>query len=407
MRVTSLLSKLLCLKHVRVLGMHFHNGGLVVRVAPTTRVPRCSSCGRKAHAGYDRRERRWRHLDLAGMTLHLCGDVRRVKCKRCGVRVECVPWADPGSWFTFDFEDQVAYLAQRCDKTTVSGQMRVAWQTVGDIVERVVARRSTGDPLDGLTIIGVDELSYRKHHQYVTVVVDHVQRRVVWARPGKNADTLKAFFEALGPERCAKLEAVTIDMSGAYIKAVTEATPQAQLIFDRFHIERLAHDALDDIRREQVREADTAEDKTALKHTRWALQKNPWNLTRTQKDKLVQVQRANQPLYRAYLLKESLLDVLDRHQVHVAETKLDEWLAWARRSQLTPFVKLARTVHKYRDGILAYVRTRLSNGRTEALNGKIRTITRRAFGFHSASSLIALIMLCCTGLTLNSVFHYA
>lgn len=407
MRITSLLSKLLCLKHVRVLGVHFHNGGLVVDVAPTTRVPRCSGCGRKAHVGYDERPRRWRHLDLAGMTLHLQGVLRRVKCRHCGVLIERVPWAEPASWFTREFEDQVAYLAQRCDATTVSCLMRMSWRTVGEVVQRVVARRSTGDPLDGLTIIGVDELSYRRHHEYVTIVVDHVQQRVVWARPGKNADTLKAFFEALGPERCAQLEAVTIDMSGAYIKAVTEATPQAQIIFDRFHIQRLAHDAVDEVRRAEVRQAATQEDKSALKKTRWALQKNPWNLTGTEKNKLAEVQHANKPLYRAYLLKESLLDVLDRHQVHLAESKLDEWLTWARRSRLTPFVKLAGTVHKYRDGILAYVRTRLSNGRTEALNGKIRTITRRAYGFHSATNLIALIMLCCSGLAMSPIFHYA
>jgi transposase len=395
------------LKQVRVLGVHFEDGGLLVDVAPTTRVPRCSTCGRKARSGYDRRRRRWRHLDLAGMALTLQGALRRVRCRHCGVRVERVPWAEAGSWFTYEFEDQVAYLAQRCDATTVSTLMRMSWRTVGDVVQRVVARRGPSDLLDGLTIIGVDELSYRRHHEYVTVVVDHVQRRVVWARPGKNADTLKAFFDALGPDRCAKLEAVTIDMSGAYIKAVTAASPQAQIIFDRFHIERLAHDALDEVRREQVRQADTREGAAALKKTRWPLQKNPWNLSKSETEKLASIQRVNKPLYRAYLLKESLLDVLDRHQVHVAGAKLDEWLRWARRSRLRPFIKLARTIVKHRDGILAYVRTRLSNGRTEALNGKIRTITRRAFGFHSALNLIALIMLCCSGLHLSPVFHYA
>jgi transposase len=181
---------------------------------------------------------------------------------------------------------------------------------------------------------------------------------------------------------------------------------EAQIIFDRFHIQRLAHDALDEVRRAQAREVDTEADKTALKKSRWALQKNPWNLSRTEKDKLAQVQKANRPLYRAYLLKESLLHVLDRHQIHVAETKLDEWLDWARRSRLAPFVKPAAPVRDHRSGILAYVRTRLSNGRTEALNGKIRTITRRAYGFHNAFNLIALIMLCCSGIHLSPVFHY-
>ena len=126
--------------------------------------------------------------------------------------------------------------------------------------------------------------------------------------------------------------------------------------------------------------------------------KNPWNLTRLERDKLESLQRANQPIFRAYLLKESLIAILDRRQVHVASAKLDEWLAWARRSRLKPFVKLAKTIAKHRDGILEYVRTRLNNGRTEGLNGKARTITRRAYGFHSASSLIAMLFLCCGGI---------
>jgi transposase len=184
-------------------------------------------------------------------------DIRRVSCPKChAVKVERVPWAETSSWFTIPFEDHVAHLAQRCDQTTVSTDMRIGWETVGAIVQRVVARRRTGDPLDGPTTpdhIGVDELSYRRHHQYVTVVVDHTTRRIVWAREGRDADTLKAFFAELGEARCAKLEAVTIDMSGAYIKAVTEASPNAQIIFDRFHVQRLAQDAVDEVRRDEVR----------------------------------------------------------------------------------------------------------------------------------------------------------
>jgi transposase len=390
-----------------VVGVEFDAGGLVVDVRPSHRIPRCSGCGRKVWGTYDRRRRRWRHLDLAGMSLHLRYELRRVDCRRCdGVRVESVPWADPGLWFTRPFEDQVGYLAQRCDKSTVSDQMRIAWTTVGDIIRRVVDRHGRDDALDDLTLIGVDELSYRRHHEYVTVVVDHVRGEVVWAQRGKNADTLKAFFDELGPERAAKLEAVTIDMSAAYIKAVTEASPSAQIIFDRFHVQRLAHDALDQVRRAEVRAADTADDKRHIKGTRWPLLKNPWNLSKLENEKLSLLQWTNRRIYRGYLLKEALAACLDGRQIHVATAKLREWLAWAARSRLAPFVKLARTVKKHLDGILAYVRSRLSNGRTEGLNGKIRTITRRSFGFHSAEALIAMIHLCCAGIDLAPVFVY-
>jgi transposase len=403
MRATTLLGQILGLKKTRVLGLFFDDLGLVVEVAPTTRVPYCSSCGRRVRSVRDKYEnRRWRHLDLAALRVWLRYTIRRVNCPRCGVVVELVPWAENQSWFTYEFEEQVAYLAQRTDKTTLSKLMRISWHTVGPIIQRVIPRHRDSDPLDGLTHIGVDELSYRRHHEYVTVIVDHMRGGVVWARPGKNAETLNAFFEELGPERCAQLEAVTLDMSGAYLKAVTEASPKARVIFDRFHVQRLAHDALDEVRREQVREAET-EERGALKKTRFALHKNPWNLSTLEAAKVAEVQKANQPLYRAYMLKETLAAILDGRQINVARKKLLEWIGWAARSRLAPFRKLARTVRAHLEGILAYVATGLSNGRTEGLNGKIRTITRRSYGFHSAQSLIALIFLCCSGITLQPV----
>jgi transposase len=404
-RVTKLLRDLLGLEGTRVLDAKFDGVGLVVDVAPSWRRPRCSECGRKC-AGYDRdRDRRWRHLDFAGMEVQLRYDTRRVDCPRCGVKVELLPWAETSAWFTRPFEDHVGYLAQRCDKTAVSSMMRVAWDTVGAIIQRVVARHQKRDPLKELTVIGVDELSYRRHHEYITVVVDHGRGCIVWAKPGKNADTLRAFFDELGPARCAKLEAVTIDMSAAYIKAVTECSPQAQIIFDRFHVQRLAHDALDEVRRDEVRAA-TEDERGALKNTRWALQKNPWNLTGVEVMKLSVLPKVNRRLFRAYLLKDALAAVLDRKQVNVAATKLDEWISWAARSRLAPFRRVARTIREHATGILAYVRSRLSNGRTEGLNGKMRTLTRRAYGFHSAHGLIAMLKLCCSGITLEPVFHW-
>jgi transposase len=211
-------------------------------------------------------------------------------------------------------------------------------------------------------------------------------------------------FDRSGTRRglhwCAKLEAVTLNLSAAYIKAVTEASPEARLIFDRFHVQRLAHDALDTVRRQQWRAAD-ADDKAAIKGTRFALQKNPWNLTDVEQGKLTDVQRTNRPLYRAYLLKETLARILDGAQVNVARDKLLDWIAWATRSRLPPFRRVARTIKQYIEGIVAYVATGLNSGRSEGLNGKIRTITRRSFGFHSATSLLALITLCCGGITLT------
>lgn len=404
MRTTTVLRALLGLKHARTTGFRFTQTELVVGVAPTKRSSFCSGCGKRGPR-YDRRERRWRHLDACGLAVELEYAIWRVDCPRCGVTVEMVPWATAGSGFTEAFEDAVAALAQRTDKMTVTRWMRVSWATVGRIIERVVARVAPADRLDGLKSIGIDELSYRRHHEYLTIVTDHDTGRVVWAAPGKDKATVLRFFAELGPERTAAIETITMDLSGAYKTAVAEAAPHARVVFDRFHVQRLAHDALDTVRRQQWRAADP-DDKDAIKGTRFALQKNPWNLTQPEHEKLTGVQRSNKPLYRAYLLKETLADILDRRQVHVARTKLNEWLAWAVRSRLAPFRKLARTIKAHAEGILAYVATGLSNGRAEGLNGKVRTITRRAYGFHGPWSLVALIFLCCSGIVVTLPHHW-
>jgi transposase len=407
LRATTVLRILLGIQDLATRDFHLDATGLVVDVAPTWAIPRCGECGATCRSIYDGRERRWRHHDLAGMTLHLRYRIRRAHCPDCGtVKTERVPWAAHGSNFTYAFEERAAFLAKECSKTATAKLLRTTWRTLGTLIRRVVARdhAAGGDRLDGLRLIGVDELSYRRHHEYVTVVVDHERRRIVWAARGKSAATLKDFFEELGPERCAKLEAVTIDLSAAYIKAVNEACPTATLIFDRFHVQRLVHDALDETRREQVREAQGKEAKAALKGTRWALQKSPWNLTDVEVQTLAQLERTNRPLFRAHLLKESLAAILDGRQINVARRRLQQWIADARRSGLRHFARVARTIEKHLDGILEYIRLHLTNGPVEGLNGKARAITRRAFGFHSASALIAMLYLCCGGVHVTPAF---
>lgn len=193
-----------------------------------------------------------------------------------------------------------------------------------------------------------------------------------------HADTLKAFFAELGKARCDALEAVTIDMSAAYIAAVKECVPNATLIFDRFHVQKLLQDALDEVRRAEVRGAEDADQRRVLKHTRWLLLKNPWNLTALQQGKLTELPKQNATLYRAYLMKESVAGILDQRDPSTVRERLTDWIAWAAHSRIAPFVRVASTIRKHLDGIVASVETGLSNGRTEGTNGKVRTITRRS-----------------------------
>ena len=404
MRATSLLRMLIGVIGTVVIGCEVENGALVVHVRPTGRRPRCSGCGRCVATGAVATEnRRWRHLDLAGIELLLSYDLRRVSCRRCGVLVERVPWSSaPQARFTDDFDDAVGYLAQRCDKTSIVNMLGIAWRTVGSCIERVMKRRGRANPLDGLSLIGVDEVSYRKHHHYLTLVADHVEGRIVWGKEGKDAATLKAFFTDLGEERRQEIKVVTMDMSAAFMSAVREAMPHTQIVFDRFHVQALASKALDETRRDLWQELRRSDPEAAkmLKHSRWALLKAAVNRTEAEQAKLSEIQHGNLRLYRGYLLRAQLGDILDRRQPNVVEALLLGWISWALRSRLPAFVRTAQTIRENLDEIVAYIRWRVTNGLVEGLNNKVRLLTRRAYGFHSADAVLAMIMLCCSGIVI-------
>jgi len=401
-RVTTVFRRLVGVTKLVVDRVSFEDGAIVLAVRPRWRRPRCGECG-AVRPGYDTaRGRRWRHLNLGRHRIVLEYEPRRVSCAACGgIRTEMVPWADLGSGFTRDFEELIAYLAQITDKTQITKLTGIDWATVGRIIHRVVERKLDGDRLDGLRRIGVDEFSYRRRHRYLTVVVDHDRREVVWAAKGRNAQTLLDFFDDLGEDRCADLEFATIDMAAGFIKAIEERVPHAQIVFDRFHVQRLASDALDEVRREQLRDLRGTPEGKKLFRSRFALLKNPWNLNVTERGQLSSLQRTNARLYRAYLLKETLAKALDYRQPKRAERALRDWLSWASRSRLKPFVRVARTVRKHFDGILAYIKDRLTNGVVEGINNRLRMIARRAYGFHSHHPLVAMLFLCCGGIELS------
>jgi transposase len=376
---------------------------IVVVVRPVWRErDRCGVCRRRSPR-YDLGEgrRRWRALDLGTTFAFVQADAPRVTCRRHGVVVCALPWARHGSRFTRAFEDQAAWLAVNTSKSAVAELMRVAWRTVGAIVERVggEAQRQT-DLLDGLRRIGIDEISHRKGQRYLTVVVDHDTGRLVWAAAGRDRKTVEAFCDALGEMRCKQIELVSCDMAGWIAAPVAARLPQAVRCVDPFHIIQLATDALDEIRREvwnQARKAGEVAAAKDLKGARFALWKNPENLTDRQQAKLASIQKTNARLYRAYLLKEQLRQIY-RLPADTAPRLLDAWIAWARRCRLGSFVKLARTITAQRAGIVAAIEHGLSNARVEQVNTQIRMITRRAYGFHSPDALIALAMLSLAGL---------
>jgi transposase len=401
-RVTTGFNRMLRLPGASVIDVSFGGEGVIVTVRLRRRRRVCSGCGQLGGSIHGRRVKHWRHLDLGCNRCVIECELRRLWCPDCGARFEAVPWARPGSRYTRDFEDVVAWLAQQMAKKPIAGLLRIAWDSVGRIVERVVADHLDEERLQGLVAIGVDEISYRRHHRYLTSVVDHQAGAIVWCAPGRNAETLRGFFDLLG-ERKSSIRAVSIDMSGGYEKAIREAIPHAEVCFDPFHVIRLAQRAVDQVRRDEWNTHERSQTPTGkwIKGTRWSLLKAPEKQNASQLALLAEVQHANRSLYRAFLLKEELRLLYQLESPRKAPEHLDAWLAWASRSKLEPFVKLARTIRLHRHGILAAIRLDLTNGRLEGLNSRIRLISHRSFGFHSAAPLIALVYLCCAGITIQ------
>ena len=404
MRVTTAFKRLLRLPGASVIDVSFSGEGVIVTVRLRRRRRVCAVCGETGRhlEIHDRRVKRWRHLDLGASRCIVECELRLLRCRTCGVHLEPVPWARPGAHHTRDFDDVVAWLAQQMAKTPITRLLRVGWVTVGRIVARVTADHLDERRLDGLVAIGVDEISYRRGHRYLTCVADHATGRIVWCAPGRNSATLAAFFHELG-DRKGSITAVSIDMSGEYQRAIRDAVPNAELCFDPFHVCRLAARATDQVRRDEWNAHDRSHTPQGrwVKGTRWSLLKAPENQTIGQLAKLGEVQRENRRLYRAFLLREELRLLYHLDDPTLAPEHLDAWLSWATRSRLRPFVRLARTLRAHRDGILAAIRLGLSNGRLEGLNSKIRLISHRAFGFHSADPLIALVYLCCADIVIE------
>jgi transposase len=417
-RATTAFNKMLSLPGADVTGVHFDPGGIVVDLRRRARRLTCP-CGWSTRAIYDQSVRTWRHLDLGASKLFLRAQIRRLHCRRCQrVRTEVVPWARPAARHTRDFEDVVAWLAQRVDKTTITRLLRCSWEAVAAIVTRVVGDHIDDARLDELYRIGVDDVSYRKGHRYLTVVADHDREgRVVWVGEGRSAATLEAFFDELGEARTQQLQAISADMGAGYRKAITNRAGHAELCLDPFHVIQLANNAVDRVRRSvwnELRRAGRTErgplgrsttrrpsPATQLKRTRWAVLKDPADLTDDQREALERLRRDRNVLYRAWELKESLRDLYRLPDGAHADAHLDAWLARACRSRIPDMVRLSRTIREHREGVLAAITLGLSNSKLEGLASKVRLINHRGYGHHSAAAVIAMIYLSCGGITIS------
>ena len=470
MRVTTAFSRLLRLPDAWVKKVRFEPDRVIVEVALRRKKLQCPKC---SYSTWGRKDTRpedsvWRHLDLGVWRLEIHCRRRRLWCPVHGARTEGVPFARPGSEFTRDFECLVAWLATRTDKTTIKRMLRIDWGTVGRIVKRVCDEELDPGRLDGLFDIGIDEVSWKRQHKYLTLVVDHLRRQVVWGCEGSGAAAADAFFDELDPEiaspspppgppdppphqtankprtppepaimvpfgpcptvpaghgipgawlqdglelepamfaRAGRLRAVSMDMTGGYAKSVRAHAPQAIRCIDPYHVVQLANQALDEVRRGYWNELRSLGDPAAAKRfkdSRWCLLKKPENLTDEQAATLARIKAAGGEVWRAYTLKEAVRGIFEAGlSLEDVEVLLKRLLSRLARSRLIPFVRLGKTIRKHRDGILAAIRLGINQGRTEALNNKVRLLTRRAHGFHSATAALALVLLTCGPITVQ------
>ena len=381
---------------------------------------RCGICGKKSPR-YDNGggTRKWRCLDTGEAKAYVVAEAPRVCCKEHGVVTAFVPWARHKSRFCSSFEDTVAWLAVNSTKKCVAELMRIEWHTVGEILSRVYKglEKKPSIRFDNLVNIGIDETSYKKGHKYMTVVVNHDTNYVIWCSIGQKKEVLQKFFDGLTPEQRESIRCVSADGARRIADCVKEYCPNAALCIDPFHVVSWATDALDEVRRRawsevnriareapkrhvgrpKNGEAESPEKKLSedIKATRYALLKNPQDLTEHQEEQLKFLTTANPRLYRAYLLKEDLRLALKAGYESVCEL-LRKWMSWAQRCRIPEFRELRKKIKRNMAGILASAKYRLSNARIEATNNKIKLIIRRAYGFRNTDNLISMVMMSCS-----------
>lgn len=359
---------------------------------------RCPVCSNRCK-GYDARGvREWRALDLGLLRCVVTMPARRVWCAEHGARMEAVPWARMGSAFTRRLEDHVAWMSARTSRSAVSTWFRMAWATVTRVVQRVVEERRALRAATAPRRIGIDEVSHRRGHRYVTVVVDHDTGELLYAAEGKGEDAVAPYFEQLGPERCGQIEFCSMDAAPQFKAAVAKHCPNARICMDPFHVVQWMTNAVDEVRRtvwrSQRKSADGGE---AIKSTRWVLITAKEHLTATQLDVLGQLELRNKPLYRAWLLKEQLREVFKTKGSQACEM-LGAWLKSALGSGIPAVEHAARSVANNEENIKHALLHSLSNARVESLNTRMQLLTRTAFGFHTARAFIAMAYLKLGGL---------
>jgi transposase len=361
----------------------YQGGAVTFTIQPKPFSLRCPEC--RSHKVIRRGTvpRLFRTLPIGGKAVWLCLAVQRVQCLLCGVlRQTRIGFADPRRSYTKAFERYALELSKRMTIQDTARHLRVSWDVIKDIQKRYLGRKFSKPKLRHLTRIAIDEISIGKRHRYLTVVMDLGTGAVVFVGDGKGADALEPFWKRLRTSK-AKIKAVAMDMSPAYIRAVLDHLPKAQIVFDHFHVIKLYNDKLTGLRRKLYHDLEEKQQKEVLKGTRWLLLKNPENLNtdKNELEKLHEALQLNAPLATAYYMKEELRQFWSQPGKASAEVFLISWMARARASGISMLEDFAKTLATHKSGLLAYYDHPISTGPLEGTNNKIKTLQKQAYGF--------------------------
>jgi transposase len=364
-------------------GTTYSGEGITFRVQRDPATLRCACCGSRDVIRSGAIQRRLRGLPIGHKPVWIQVAVPRLSCRTCGkTRQAAIGFAQMRVSYTQAFQRYALELGRHMTIQAVAEHLGVSWDVVKDIQKRHLRRRLRKIKLGKLKRLAIDEISIGKGHRYFTVVLDLDSGAVVFIGEGKGADALDPFWKKLRASR-AKIQAVATDMSPAYTLAVHKHLPGAVHVFDRFHVVKLFNDKLSDLRRQVQNQAETIEQKKAIKGTRWLLLKNPDNLDpdKDEHQRLDEALRLNQPLAVAYYLKEDLRQLWEQGDHAAAAAFLDDWIARARASGVGILRKFANTLQLHRTGLLNWYRHPISTGPLEGTNNKIRTMQRQAYGY--------------------------
>jgi len=343
----------------------------------------CPQCGR-ACPGYDTRQRSWRHLDTCQFKTIVVADVPRVKCDTHDVVQIEVPWAEPGSGFTALMERLIIDWLREANISAVARRMRLTWDQIDGVMQRAVRRGLARRELEPITQLGVDETSFQKRHEYVTVVSDLVRSRVLYVADDRTRASLDGFWALLSAQQKGEIEAIAMDMCAAYVRSAREHIEEAdaKICFDRFHVAKLLNDAVNAVRKQENREL-AAAGEYVPERTKYIWAQNPENMSQDRRVQFELLRTCAYKVGRAWALKDTARQLWSYAMRGWAVKAWKRWIGWALRSRLEPMRKVARTIREHLWGIVNAIVLHVTNAGAESINAKIQWIKRQACGFRS------------------------